>query len=1379
MNVNAWFKRFVLSCLAFLFLANTCQSQTSETSKSVYNKPAVNPFLNIEEFPTVSARYVRFHIYRCSSRTPGFDEIEVFTDELIPRNVALIENGATYTASSTVPARGAYEPQNLGDGHFGRRHSWTALSSTNEWVEITLAKTERINRVVWSVDRTGNAWDRVTVDYRIDVSEHQGDWKTVASSEGRRPGLAFPEVTLALSKASNPSLKNEFMLPPVNSYHNEDIFPPIHTREIRFTILKSYGEKVKMDEIEIYSPNDPKTNLAQASNGSVAIASLDNDASDTSNQSITALIDGIYGNAHSWSQDLNTGQSFKIRLAESSFINRVVWSRDRTGKQFDGTPLQYRIEAADDRGEWKLIASSNDRQQLGTLQIAQETIQPSEYLIDSWLATEERPLNEARALAQTSDGYLWIGTDHGLLRFDGNRFTQFNRNNTPELSTPRIDYLHVDGKGRLWMTNQKFFYDANNNLVVYEKGRFNRVELPNGYKFHQLLEEESGAIWLQTDRGAIPWEAGKLHRERELPQLSLTSLQYRVYPRDPTTAVDWKAVIGKWVKGDFVSRFGLDGYPLSEVVNGNWGKQFGRRDGGAWIVNINPIQNTHTNRSHWRLLDSDGSLVKVQDFPWEGTHRTHMFVDSADNLWVAPQDIGLFRIFANGRQYEKIPDLNHLRVRRLFEDRDGDLWITTYTQGLKRLRKRLIKSIGLNQGMQVQQQGALPENVYSIAPARSGGIWIGTHASGAYLWQNGQLSSLLNAYSHTWSITEDQFGTIWTAGYGQYARRHSGDRVNHLPTVSTHPFSFLEGEQGRFWVGGDFGLSFVENDRLHRYVPPFFAKDKFEWVNSLLETPDGACWLGTKRGYLHRFKDEIFETYWKPDKGEEYPVSALYLNESNHIWMARYGFGLTRFKDGTFSHFTPKQGLPTSTINGILKDRDGFLWITSKAGVYRISQLDFERFAQGQLSDIRWQHFTVKNGLPSNTCQGEQNQPSLCQTPDGRIWIPTLKGIGVIDPQTLEQERRRPVVLIQDLTLYTDEGNNDELLYEATHHPEHGTDKPLVQIPPGNHSLVIRYTAIDFTEPSKVHFRYRIVGWDDNWVDAKNERSALIASLGHGKYRFEVMAIDHLGNESVVASLPLAVLPFWWETPAFRGALVFSFLALGGILYKYRVQQLEQRNQLQTEFSRQLIEREENERKRISQELHDSLGHELLIVRNRALDGINRSSTPDTQKQFESISEMAARALENTRGIAYNLRPFELDRIGFKKTIETMMTKISEGSETRYFKDIDDLEEVLPHTALVYLYRLLQEGLNNILKHAKASVVMLEVKSHKDYVHIQMSDNGVGFDPSHIRKGLGLAGMEERTRLIGGAFKISSNPGEGTQLAIRIPTKHSDKPPPP
>ncbi|MDA7866721.1 histidine kinase [Verrucomicrobia bacterium] len=1152
-----------------------------------------------------------------------------------------------------------------------------------------------------------------------------------------------------------------------------DEFPPVEARFLRFSIQRYSDMDAVVDEFEIYAPNSESKNVALAENGSIA-SSSNLKGGTVGNFYDGHLNDGIYGDQASWRSERDSELWIQIQLPILTTIHRVIWSRDRTGEWFDHVPLEYRIEVAREPGRWVQVASSADRQQTGSIRMTSHAAQPAEYLVDSWEEEDGFPLNSINDIAQTPDGYLWIASENGLIRFDGHQFNSFDQGNTPALSTPRIPATYVDQGGRMWICNRKYFYDSRNNLVVYEKGAFKRVEIEESYMVKDFFEENDGQFWILTNLGAIPWVDGKLDYNGILREFDRTTMEYLSQEKGKSKRLRWRGRPGEWIHGQFVGLLGDDSRYLAMGDSSAPVRRVPRRDGGAWVLEggLSGAKNLGPNR--WRRLLSDGTLTDLAPFPWgEGPFRfQEVLSDSSNNLWIAVAGQGLFCLHADGMGYKdfrSLDALKGLKIREMFEDVEGDVWLGAEGAGLKRLRKRLFKVIGADQGMNSRFRSPNLDNTYSVAPSMNGGVWIGTHSSSAYRWKDGFLSYLLNSFVFSWAILEDREGFVWTGAYGRGARRHYKDQLSILPSIGTHPFSFMEDSHGRIWSGGDYGLFCFDHGVQYNYVPPSFAKSKFEWVISLAEDSKGAIWIGTKLGLLHRYQDGQFETVWKPDAGSEFPVCALHFDPSGTLWMARYGFGLTRYESGHFSHFTQSEGLPASTINGILDDPRGYLWMTSKQGVYRISHEDFGLFEKRDLSGIFWQRFTEKHGLPSNECNGEQNQPSLCQTDDGRIWIPTQKGVGFIDPAEIDKHRAPPRLVIQDVTLYGS-GNHVETLVSDGEFSSHSEVNPIsISVPPGNNNLMIRYTAVDFTEPKQVRFKYRILGLDDNWVDAQNERAALIASLRSGSYRFELMASSPLGVAGDIASLEIIVSPFWWETTGFR-ILLGTLLLSGGFAWSSsRVKQLKRRNAVQADFSRQLIEREEAERKRISQELHDSLGHDLLLVRNRALDGANRSDSSREKQQFDSISEMAGKALENARGMAYNLRPFELDRIGFQKAVESMVSKISESSETRYFKDIDELDDVVTSETLVYLYRLLQEGLNNILKHSQASVVMIEIKKHERQVRVQLDDNGLGFDMSIPRSGLGLRGMEERLKLIGGQFRLTSAPGAGTQIRIEIP----------
>ena len=1360
--------------IAFIFLhVEFGFGQSSENvAASGTSKVAINPFKTVEEFLPVSVKHLRFTVLNSNAKAPSIDELEVFTNGVEPQNVALASNGGL-ASSSAIRGDNLFLVDNLVDGLYGQKNSWRADEVANVWVQVSFPRKERIDRVVWSRDRTGTHWDRTPIEYRIDVAEELGAWTTVASSADRNPGLIFDPVSFP--EFDEPGLANPTspLKAPVNSYQNVDSFAPVEAQYIRFTMQAVLGQLPSLDEFEVYSPKTDGLNIALAESGAIA-SSSNADTNSSDYDSAHYLNDGLYGDKVVWRGTNPSENWVQIRLPQPTQVHQVIWSRDRLDGWFDRAPTRYRIEIAKEAGQWVEVASSRDRPELGTLEFSADRKELGGYLIDSWGEDEGYPLNSINDICQTPDGYLWLASDSGLIRFDGNQFVLFDKNNTPEFSISRIPTLNVDKAGRLWIANQKYFYDSSNNLVLYEGGVFRRIDLQPGYRVLDFFDESDGTLWFLTNQGAVPWGAGQLDYDRELSRFEQSSLRYSDSYLDTENTHTWSGRPGKWIHGEFIPFFGGSGRPVALEYSPRYFRQFSRRDGGGWILEGGSNDSQTMGSIRWRRQFSDDGLSPSAPFPWgkvpsriEATITDHL-----DQLWVSSKGQGLFCLFADGRGYRSFadePGLENQSIKKLFEDMEGNMWLTTESAGIKRLRRRLIKSIDAKQGMLSRSKSAVVDNVYSVSPAAGGGVWLGTHASSAYRWNDGKLTYLLNSFGSSWSIMEDSRGMVWSGAYGRGVRLHRRNQVQIFNGDGSHPFSFMEDSLQRIWSGGDYGLFCFDQGTVSQFVPPAFAKGRFDWVISLAEGVDGSIWLGTKLGFLHRFQAGRFETFFSSEKGSEFPVCALHFDHSGSLWLARFGFGLTRLKEGELTHYTQAEGLPTSLINGILGDPRGFLWMTSKQGVYRISIADFGTFAEGNSSKNIWQRFTEKHGLPSNECHGEQNQPSLCQTDDGRIWVPTVKGIGVIDPDLIEDHSVAPPIVIQEVTLYGGGNHVETLLSDGSFSNRADSDPVLLTIPPGNNNLFVRYSAIEFTEPRQVHFRYRILGLDENWIDAKNERTALISSLRSGSYEFELIAANHLGISGSPVSFRFIVLPYWWETTVFRFLLAASIFVSGLAWYSKRVRELKKKNELQADFLRQLIAREEAERKRFSQELHDSLGHELLLVRNRALDGANRAGTESEQQQFEDISEMAGKAIENARGMAYNLRPFELDRIGFRKAIESMISKISESSSTRYFKDVDELDEVLSSVQLVYLYRLIQEGLNNILKHSRASVVMLEIKKHEGQVLVQLDDNGVGFDSRSVKSGLGINGMNERVKLIGGDFQLTSTPGGGTRIQIQIP----------
>ncbi len=393
------------------------------------------------------------------------------------------------------------------------------------------------------------------------------------------------------------------------------------------------------------------------------------------------------------------------------------------------------------------------------------------------------------------------------------------------------------------------------------------------------------------------------------------------------------------------------------------------------------------------------------------------------------------------------------------------------------------------------------------------------------------------------------------------------------------------------------------------------------------------------------------------------------------------------------------------------------------------------------------------------------NKPAGWKTSDGKLWFPMVRGGIIIDPNIPKSPP--PPVYIENITL-----NKVKI---AT------LDK--VEIQPQQQNLEINYTGINFTKPEQVQFRYILEGYDTEWQEVGTRRIAYYAYLPPGNYTFKVLATSAEGiNSQIEAKLQIKVYAPFWRTWWFLTICVLALILIIVYAYQKRLSFLEKRRLEQEAFSRQLINAHESERHRIAGELHDSLGQELLIIKNWSLLLLRQIPEGDkNRKQIEEISETATRALDETRSISRNLRPQYLQKFGLTETLQNMARKIEDSTEIKISISIVNIDGLFSPDEELSIYRIIQECLNNIIKHsgAKKSELMIrfnggniELTNAQEKVEIIIKDDGIGFDLASKRKtSFGLDNIVQRTELLGGKYYINSVPGKGTTITITLPFK--------
>jgi len=979
------------------------------------------------------------------------------------------------------------------------------------------------------------------------------------------------------------------------------------------------------------------------------------------------------------------------------------------------------------------------------------------YLVNQWQTDEGLPQNSVTSIAQMPDGYLWLATFNGLARFDGARFWIYNSANTPELASNRLVALFVDSQGALWITSET------GDLTRLANGKFTRFTdkdgLPTG-GVTRVGEDAAGNVWLGTikNQGCFRFEDGRfvcrLQPEAALKHSSVIGL---VLTAEGTLWAAQRDCLAQLAPGE-PEWFVLDIGQSEPLVRGvdqtprggiGWLHGYCRcREGGLWVIAEDGLRKLRAG--HW-ASKVECRLKSVRS----------MAEDSHGSVWLGTSDEGLFQFGGtNGvHRYKLNTDIKDEPLTAVFEDKEGNLWVGTDGAGLYRLKQRAFKTFGVADGLPARV-------VKSVTEDSEGALWV-VNPGQITLFPGRPGPGVQRATSNVggaWCCLPDTNGVVWIGSYGDGVYRFESGHASKLTLPEGKRnlvmFALLLDHSGTIWSGGEDGLFRVEGEAI---VPVELAPQLNRInVRALAEDHAGRLYIGLDGGGLLSYQDGKCVQFLQQQGLAGEKISALYLDDEDTLWIGGSGSGLSRLRRGRFSNFPAVQMHLPEMIASIVEDGWGYLWLASDHGLYRVSKGELNGFADGARQPVKVMLYGKADGLAAT--EFANTQPASWKAHDGTIWFATVGGLAMADPAHLPFNRLAPQVTIEEVTI-------DDLPAART---ENG-----VTISPGKHRLEIHFTALSFTAPEKVRFQYQLEGADPDWVETGARRTAYFTAISHGRYRFRVIACNNDGvwNETG-ATLGVVVLPYYWQTWWF---LLLMAVCAGGVIFvsaRARTAHLRREHAAQALFARQLINSQEEERKRIAGELHDSLGQTLLLVKNRALLGLNQPDVPpNIAGHLRQISDSASEAIEEVRATAFALRPYELDRLGLSKATESMIEKVAASSGIKFSTDLDDVSGQLPPEIEISLYRILQEAINNAVRHSGAASVIVEMKQEPPLLRVSILDDGRGFDaaavqtPAEQRNGFGLRGIAERAKLIGGAFQVQSAAGKGTRvtLTVRLP----------
>ncbi|HYW71888.1 MAG TPA: two-component regulator propeller domain-containing protein [Pyrinomonadaceae bacterium] len=955
----------------------------------------------------------------------------------------------------------------------------------------------------------------------------------------------------------------------------------------------------------------------------------------------------------------------------------------------------------------------------------------SQFRFDTWTTDNGLPQASVNSILQTRDGFLWFSTFGGLVRYDGLRFQVFNTGNTKALTTSRFLRLYEDREGALWVANEL------QGVTRYKDGEFTTYSTEHGVAagIIKFREDSTGNLLANINTGPTNSDF-RWTGERFVP--------YAPPDGEPTRNILYRTADAVWYAEDGrLRKFENGGLTVDVPFQLPIKRVFEDSAKRLWIA----VDGTTTL---YELADNRVTTYTTRDGLPDARFAV-AFEDRQKRIWFG--SIAGLTVLSDGKftSYQPADGLAPGAVTAFFQDREGTVWAGS-ADGLTRVTERVVSSFATRDGL-------VGENVYPIYQDRSGRIWIGSWL-GLTVYENGKFEDAGKRFglseARITALHEDHEGNFWIGTLSDGLYRIRNDQVTNYPREEPHGFQvrdIYEDHEGNVWFASEAALIKFKDESFTKYTDALLAGPTYT-VN---EDRQGRFWLGTSTGLLI-YQQGKFTPVKDKDGFGGGMVRAFVEDADGVCWIGMYDRGLYRFKDGKFTHYTANEGLFDNGAFQILEDNQGSFWISCNLGVYRVKKSELNDYADGRISKITSIPYNKRDGMLNAECNGGA-QPAGIKASDGRLWFPTQGGVAVINPAAVPLNSQPPPVVIESASVDTKPVNVKDRL----------------QLGPGQTYLEIHYSGLSFINPELVKFKYRLEGSDEKWIDADTRRVAYYTHLPPGNYRFRVLAAnrDGIWNEQG-AALEITVLPQFWQTWWFLLLATAMTAAIIYFIYHQRIRILKRTQQAQEAFSRQLIESQEAERKRIAAGLHDNLGQHLIIIKNWASLALNfAGQTAPVREQLDEISTTAVQALNEVREIIYDLRPYQIETIGLSRTIRSMVEQVAASSGIDFQVECDDLENIFSPEDEVTFYRMIQESVSNIVKHAQAARAVVRIKRRAGGIEAEISDNGRGFVVEPALQpagagGFGLKGLSERVRMLGGNFSIRSAPGKGTTVSVII-----------
>ena len=939
-----------------------------------------------------------------------------------------------------------------------------------------------------------------------------------------------------------------------------------------------------------------------------------------------------------------------------------------------------------------------------------------------WQAADGLPEQTVQAFAQTRDGYLWIGTTGGLLRFDGAHFTVFDRQNTPSLHENSVFSLMVSRDGTLWIGTD------GGGIASYSNGGFRSWTTQDGTNIdfvRTLVEDADGAVWAGADNGLWRIDRERFVRIDGTPAIPSVSV-HAIY-RDREGRL--------WVGGSRL--FHLHGKATREYSLGSEASQnqiksiIQTRDGTLWVGTVTGLN---------RLLPGHDSFERVQGV----TGTVRVLRQTPDGvLWIGTIGQGAFQF--NGEDLTRFTAPSSLpsnTVLNFFEDGEKNFWIGTQA-GMLRLTRSQVSVIPLPE--------ANDSDFGTIYQDRDGSFWIGS--TKLFQMKDGKVvPRVLPGMSgvHVRNVYRDRSGVLWAGTDGNGVFRISADRTTRLTSRDGMSNNFIramtQDHDRSMWIATDAGLNHILGEgpsvRIVSYQPRNGLVHPS--IRALIEDSRGDLWIGTERGLSH-MHDGVFTGDAATSALAQMKVWAIHEDADGGLWFGTRNDGLFRFRGGKLAHFSVEDGLAGNAIYQIVEDSAGHLWTSGPNGISLLNRHELDAQAESSRRSLGLTFYSISEMPPSTEIYGG-TQPSACITAEGDVWFPSSRGPIHIYPAHNSLLPPPPLRI---------QGVLADGVPSAMNGP--------VVLQPGNSRLEFSFTPIRLRSQDGLRFRYKLDNFDRDWGAARSSRTADYTNLPAGRYIFRVRTFE-VENPDAISETSIEVVqrPFFYRTWWFIAGCILLVAFLIFAVYQYRVRQVRGRFEAVLE-----------ERSRLAREMHDTVIQGCTGV-SALLEALSmEGSNTDAEDGLMDFARLQLRnTIDEARDAVWNLRQSDIDTNSLGEKLETMIGKVGKEFNLPIAWSVTGTPFGVSHPIAHDLLMVVREGIYNAALHGHPMNVGVTLTYNRREILLCIDDDGCGFDinETESKNGnhFGLKGMRERTERWGGKFRLISEIGKGVRIEVRL-----------